>query len=78
RTNKWKYKNCNMLYTTEVVASNFQFMGGGYQGGANNQNTPNFNQQPNKNFNQNHQQQSIQDKMTDFAENNSSNFDDDI
>ncbi|APA82146.1 single-stranded DNA-binding protein [Francisella tularensis] len=79
RTNKWQDKNGNMQYTTEVVASNFQFIGGGgSQGGANNQNTPNFNQQPNNNFNQNHQQPSRQDNMPDFAEINSSNFDDDI
>ncbi|MDE5022857.1 single-stranded DNA-binding protein, partial [Francisella tularensis subsp. holarctica] len=70
--------NGNMKYTTEVVASIFQFIGGGYQGGENNQNTPNFNQQPNNNFNQNHQQQSRQDNMPDFAEINSSNFADDI
>ncbi|MDE4953537.1 single-stranded DNA-binding protein, partial [Francisella tularensis subsp. holarctica] len=52
RTNTWQDKNGNMQYTTEVVASNFQFIGGGSQGGANNLNTPNFNQQPNNNFNQ--------------------------
>ena len=79
RTNKWQDKNGNMQYTTEVVASNFQFIGGGSsQGGANNQNTPNFNQQPNDNFNQSYQQPSRQDNMPDFAEINSSNFDDDI
>ena len=68
RTNKWQDKNGNMQYTTEVVASNFQFIGGGSsQGGANYQNTPSFNQQPPR-----------QDNMPDFAEINSSNFDDDI
>ncbi|MDE5035972.1 single-stranded DNA-binding protein, partial [Francisella tularensis] len=41
RTNKWQDKNGNMQYTTEVDASNFQCIGGGSQGGANNQNTPN-------------------------------------
>ncbi|MFV9925076.1 single-stranded DNA-binding protein [Francisella endosymbiont of Ornithodoros moubata] len=68
RTNKWQDKNGNMQYTTEVVASNFQFIGSGSsQGGANYQNTPSFNQQPSR-----------QDNMPDFAEINSSNFDDDI
>ena len=79
RTNKWQDKNGNMQYTAEVVASNFQFIGGGSsQGGANYQNTPSFNQQPNNNFNQNQQQPPRQDNMPDFAEINSSNFDDDI
>ncbi|MFV9931486.1 MAG: single-stranded DNA-binding protein [Francisella endosymbiont of Hyalomma asiaticum] len=68
RTNKWQDKNGNMQYTTEVVASNFQFIGSGSsQGGVNYQNTPSFNQQPSR-----------QDNMPDFAEINSSNFDDDI
>ncbi|APC90830.1 MULTISPECIES: single-stranded DNA-binding protein [Francisella] len=79
RTNKWQDKNGNMQYTTEVVASNFQFVGGGSsQGGANYQNTPNLEQQSNNNFNQNQQQLPKQDNMPDFAEINSSSFDDDI
>ncbi|AJI74098.1 single-stranded DNA-binding family protein [Francisella philomiragia subsp. philomiragia ATCC 25015] len=82
RTNKWQDKNGNMQYTTEVVASNFQFVAGGNsQGGSNYQNNPNpnFNQQPNNNYPQNNQQPAPkQDKMPDFAEINSSNFDDDI
>ncbi|NIY51558.1 single-stranded DNA-binding protein [Francisella noatunensis subsp. orientalis] len=82
RANKWQDKNGNMQYTTEVVASNFQFVAGGNsQGGSNYQNNPNpnFNQQPNNNYPQNnHQPAPKQDKMLDFAEINSSNFDDDI
>ncbi|AEI35042.1 MULTISPECIES: single-stranded DNA-binding protein [Francisella] len=82
RTNKWQDKNGNMQYTTEVVVSNFQFVGGGNsQGSSNYQNNPNpnFNQQPNNSFAQNNQQPAPkQDKMPDFAEINSSNFDDDI
>ncbi|QWU99410.1 single-stranded DNA-binding protein [Francisella salimarina] len=82
RTNKWQDKNGNMQYTTEVVVSNFQFVGGGNsQGSSNYQNNPNpnFNQQPNNNYPQNNQQPAPkQDKMPDFAEINSSNFDDDI
>ncbi|MED7819547.1 MULTISPECIES: single-stranded DNA-binding protein [unclassified Francisella] len=82
RTNKWQDKNGNMQYTTEIVANNFQFVGGGNtQGGSNNpnyQNNQNFNQQSGNNFNQNQPQQKKQNEMPDFAEINSSNFDDDI
>jgi single-strand DNA-binding protein len=77
RTNKWQDKNGNMQYTTEIVANNFQFIGGGNaQGSSNFQNNSNFNQQSNNN--QNHNQSPKQDNMPDFAEINSSNFDDDI
>lgn len=81
RTNKWQDKNGNMQYTTEIVANNFQFVNGGNnQGNANPnfQNNQNFNQQSNNNFDQNQQQQKKQNDMPDFAEINSSNFDDDI
>lgn len=81
RTNKWQDKNGNMQYTTEIVANNFQFVGGGNNQGNTNpsfQNNQNFNQQSNNNFNQNQQQQKKQNDMPDFAEINSSNFDDDI
>ncbi|API85945.1 single-stranded DNA-binding protein [Francisella uliginis] len=83
RTNKWQDKNGNMQYTTEIVANNFQFVGGGNaqaQGNSNPsyQNNQNFNQQSGGNFNQNQQQQQKQNDMPDFAEINSSNFDDDI
>ncbi|WP_150467205.1 single-stranded DNA-binding protein [Francisella sp. SYW-9] len=84
RTNKWQDKNGNMQYTTEIVANSFQFIGGGNaqaQGNPNpnyQQNNQNFNQQSSGNFNQNQQQQQKQNDMPDFAEINSSNFDDDI
>jgi len=79
RTNKYQDKNGNMQYSTEIIANNFQFIGGGNnQGGSNYQNNSNFNQQSNNNFNQNQQQAPKQDNMPDFAEINSSNFDDDI
>ncbi|MED7788991.1 single-stranded DNA-binding protein [Francisella sp. 19X1-34] len=84
RTNKWQDKNGNMQYTTEIVANNFQFVGGGNaqaQGNPNpnyQQNNQSFNQQSGGNFNQNQQQQQKQNDMPDFAEINSSNFDDDI
>ena len=83
RTNKWQDKNGNMQYTTEIVANNFQFVGGGNaqsQGNTNPnyQNNQNFNQQSSGDFNQNQQQQQQQNDMPDFAEINSSNFDDDI
>ncbi|AIT09696.1 single-stranded DNA-binding protein [Candidatus Francisella endociliophora] len=79
RTNKYQDKNGNMQYSTEIIANNFQFIGGGNnQGGSNYQNNSNFNQQPNNNFNRNQQQAPKQDNMPDFAEINSSNFDDDI
>jgi single-strand DNA-binding protein len=83
RTNKWQDKNGNMQYTTEIVANNFQFVGGGNaQAQGNNnpsyQNNQNFNQQSGGNFSQSQQQQQKQNDMPDFAEINSSNFDDDI
>ncbi|QIW09254.1 single-stranded DNA-binding protein [Francisella sp. LA112445] len=83
RTNKWQDKNGNMQYTTEIVANNFQFVGGGNaqaQGNTNPsyQNNQNFNQQSGGNFSQSQQQQQKQNDMPDFAEINSSNFDDDI
>ncbi|KEI35059.1 single-stranded DNA-binding protein [Francisella sp. W12-1067] len=70
RTNKWQDKNGNTQYSTEVVASNFQFIGGNTQGDAsynNEQATSNFNHQTTQ-----------QDNVPDFAEINSSSFDDDI
>ncbi|ASG67142.1 single-stranded DNA-binding protein [Francisella halioticida] len=81
RTNKWQDKNGNMQYTTEIVANNFQFIGGGNSQGNSNpnyQNSSDSSQQPTSNFNQNQQQPKKQNEMPDFAEINSSNFDDDI
>ena len=85
RTNKWQDKNGNTQYSTEIIANNFQFIGGGnsqsggdsgYQNNNNNSsNYSNNNQQSNNNINQ---QKSKQDNMPDFAEINSSDFDDDI
>lgn len=64
RTNKYQDKNDNMQYSTDIIANNFQFIGGSNnQGGS---------------INQNQQQDLKQDNMPDFAEINSSNFDDDI
>ena len=78
RTNKWKDKNGNTQYSTEIIANRFEFIGGNSQGGSNQgyQNNSN-NQQSNNNFDQ----QSVAAKpnnMPDFAEINSSDFDDDI
>lgn len=81
RTNKYQDKNGNMQYSTEIVANNFQFIGGGNQGGNdsgyqnNNSDYSNNKQQPSNNFSQQPQQQN---KMPDFAEINSNNFDDNI
>ncbi|QIV95145.1 single-stranded DNA-binding protein [Allofrancisella frigidaquae] len=71
RTNKWQDKNGNTQYSTEVVASNFQFIGGGNTQGDASYN----NEQATSNFNQ---QTTQQDNIPDFAEINSSSFDDDI
>ncbi|AJC48347.1 single-stranded DNA-binding protein [Allofrancisella guangzhouensis] len=71
RTNKWQDKNGNTQYSTEVVASNFQFIGGSNAQGDTNYN----NEQTTNNF---HQQKTQQDNIPDFAEITSPNFDDDI
>lgn len=76
QTNKYQDKNGETKYSTNIVANNFQFIGGGNSQGSSNQNNSNFNQQSNSN--QNQQQTPKQDNMPDFAEINSSNFDDDI
>ncbi|GAB4222370.1 MAG: single-stranded DNA-binding protein [Francisella sp.] len=68
RTNKWQDRNGNTQYSTEIVASNFQFIGGGNaQAGDNNQNVQSFNKSS-----------PVQDNMPDFSEIDSTNFDDDI
>ena len=79
RTNKWQDKNGNTQYTTEIIANKFEFIGGGNNQGGSNQVHPNNsnygNQQSNNN---NFKQPDKQNNMPDFAEINSSNFDDDI
>ncbi|MCL4114966.1 UNVERIFIED_CONTAM: hypothetical protein GTU68_062001 [Idotea baltica] len=81
RTSKYQDKNGNTQYSTDIIASSFEFIGGGSQSGDsnyqnNNSNYSNNNQQANNNnFNKQPQQQN---KMPDFAEINSNNFDDDI
>ncbi|APC96460.1 single-stranded DNA-binding protein [Francisella frigiditurris] len=74
RTNKWQDKNGNPQYTTEVVASNFQFVGGGNSSGGDSGFQSNQPAQ-NNNFNQ---QRPQQNNVPDFAEINSTSFDDDI
>lgn len=64
RTNKYQDKNGNMQYSTDIIANNFQFISGSNNHGGS--------------INQNQQQAPMQDNMPDFAEINSSNFDDDI
>ena len=79
RTNKWQDKNGNTQYTTEIIANKFEFIGGGNNQGGSNQvhsNNSNYgNQQSNDN---NFKQPAKQNNMPDFAEINSSDFDDDI
>jgi len=85
-TNKYQDKNGNTQYSTQIIANNFQFIGGGnsQQSGGNqgyqnnNSNYGSNNQQPNNNnFNQ-QQSAAKPNNMPDFAEINSSDFDDDI
>lgn len=71
RINKWQDRNGNNQYTTEIVASNFQFIGGGNSSGDSNYQ----NNQPaqNNNFNQQCPLQQ-NNNILDFAEINSTRF----
>jgi len=84
RTNKWQDKNGNTQYTTEIIANRFEFIGGGNSQGGNNQgysNNSNYGSNNQQSNNNNFNQQPAAAKpnnMPDFAEINSSDFDDDI
>ena len=75
RTNKWQDKNGNTQYTTEVIASGFQFVGGGSNQGDSNYQSGGFTNQLQP---QPQSPQPKQDNMPDFAEIDSNTFDDDI
>lgn len=76
RTNKWQDKNGSTQYSTEIIASNFQFVGGnsGNEGSSYGQSNQ---QASSNNFQQNAQQQSAPAAPS-FEEINSNDFDDDI
>jgi single-strand DNA-binding protein len=83
-TSKYQDKNGNTQYSTQIIANNFQFIGGGNSQGENNQSYSNNSNQTSSNQqsnNNNFNQQPTAAKpnnMPDFAEINSSDFDDDI
>ena len=83
-TSKYQDKNGNTQYSTQIIANNFQFIGGGNSQGGNNQSYSNNSNQTSSNQqsnNNNFNQQPTAAKpnnMPDFAEINSSDFDDDI
>jgi single-strand DNA-binding protein len=83
-TSKYQDKNGNTQYSTQIIANNFQFIGGSSSQGGNNQSYSNNSNQASSNQqsnNNNFNQQPTAAKpnnMPDFAEINSSDFDDDI
>ena len=83
-TSKYQDKNGNTQYSTQIIANNFQFIGGSNSQGGNNQSYSNNSNQASSNQqsnNNNFNQQPTAAKpnnMPDFAEINSSDFDDDI
>ncbi len=78
KTDKYQDKNGNTQYSTSIIANSFELLGGG---NANTQQSggyqPNNYQQPQQPA-QNNFSQPRQNNVPDFAEINSTNFDDDI
>ena len=77
-TNKYQDKNGQTQYTTNIVASSFQFIGGGNGGQSSGSDFESNNFQQNKPAQNNYSQPKPKNNVPDFAEINSTNFDDDI